>query len=77
MTTYEFDWKDTIHGRIEIDAENGVEAERLFRQMCPKERLVMSAIENDKGTLTIKYVDNGIGDIQTADEWSKTWKNIY
>ena len=27
---YLFDWKDTIHGQIEIEADSGVEAERLF-----------------------------------------------
>ena len=33
MAAYKFDWKDVVHGQIEIEAENGVEAERLFREM--------------------------------------------
>ena len=32
---------------------------------------------SDRETLHIKYVDNGIGDIQTPEEWSQTWKQIY
>ena len=40
--TYTFDWKDVVHGQIEIEAESGVEAERLFREMSLKQRLASS-----------------------------------
>ncbi len=73
---YKFDWKDIIHGQLEIDAENGVEAEKLFKEMSLKKRLALSTISSDEGTLDIKYVDNGIGDIHTLEEWSKNWKHI-
>ncbi len=73
---YKFDWKDIIHGQLEIDAENGVEAEKLFKEMSLKKRLALSTTSSDEGTLNIKYVDNGIGDIHTLEEWSKKWKHI-
>lgn len=76
MNKYTFNWKDTIHGQIEIEAYNGVEAERLFREMSLEKRLATSLTDTDKDTLHIKYVDNGLGDIQTPEEWSKTWKQI-
>ena len=76
VNKYKFDWEDTIHGQIEIEAENGVEAERLFREMSLEKRLATSKTDTDKVTLHIKYVDNGLGDIHSADEWSDTWKKI-
>ena len=45
---YKFDWKDTIHGQIEIEAASGVEAERLFREMNTAQRLRASFIDADK-----------------------------
>ena len=73
---YKFDWKDVIHGQIEIEAENGIEAEQLLQEMSLEKRLALSSTSSDKGTLSIKYVDNGIGDIHTLEEWSKNWKHI-
>ena len=76
MNKYTFYWKDIIHGQTEIEADNGVEAERLFRERNLEKRLAASQIDNDKDTLHVKYVDNGIGDIKTTDEWSNIWKQI-
>lgn len=74
--TYTFDWKDVVHGQIAIDAENGVEAERLFREMSLEQRLAASNVGVDKDTLDIKFVDVGFGDIRTKEEWNKAWKQI-
>ena len=74
--TYTFDWKDVVHGKIEIEAENGIEAERLFREMPLEQRLAASNVGVDKDTLDIKFVDVGFGDIQTPEEWEDTWKGI-
>ena len=57
MAAYKFDWKDVVHGQIEIEAENGVEAERLFREMPLEQRLAASNVGVDKDTLDIKFVD--------------------
>ncbi len=74
--TYTFNWKDVVHGQIEIDAENGVEAERLFREMSLEQRLAASNVGVDKDTLDIKFVDVGFGDIRTKEEWNEAWKQI-
>ncbi len=73
---YKFDWKDVIHGQIEIEAKNGVEAEKLLQEMSLENRLALSTTSSDEDTFNIKYVDNGIGDIHTSEEWSKNWKHI-
>ena len=74
--TYTFDWKDVVHGQIEIDAENGIEAERLFREMSLEQRLASSNVGVDKDTLDIKFVADGFGDIRTKEEWNEAWKQI-
>ena len=38
MTKYKFDWQDVVHGQIDIEADNGVEAEQLFREMSLEKR---------------------------------------
>ena len=73
--TYTFDWKDVVHGQIEIEAENGIEAERLFNEMSLEQRIAASKIGADKNTLDIKFVDVGFGDIQTPEEWEDTFKH--
>ena len=73
---YVFDWKDTIHGHIEIEADSGVEAERLFREMNAVQRLKASFIDADKDTLEVKFVDAGLGDVHTAEEWNNDIKHF-
>ena len=74
--TYKFDWTDVVHGQVEIEAENGFEAERLFREMTVEQRLKASSIDVDKNTLEIKFVDAGLGDVHTAEEWNDDIRHI-
>ena len=71
---YVFDWKDTIHGQIEIEAACGVEAEQIFRKMKLQDRLSASQIDADKDTLKIKFVDLGFSDLLTHKEWEEDLK---
>ena len=48
---YRFDWKDIVHGHIEIEADSGVEADRMFCEMTPEQRIRLWAIDADKYTL--------------------------
>ena len=73
---YVFDWKDTIHGQIEIEADSGVEAEGLFREMNAAQRLKASSIDAGKDTLRVKFVDAGLGDVHTAEEWNDGIKHF-
>ena len=74
--TYKFDWTDVVHGQVEIEAKNGVEAERLFRDMSLERRLKASSIDAEKYTLEIKFVDAGLGDVHTLGEWNNVIKHI-
>ena len=74
--TYTFDWKDVVHGQVEIEAESGVQAETLFREMSLEQRLKASSIDADKDTLEIKFVDAGLGDVLTFEEWNNGIKHI-
>ena len=54
--TYTFDWKDVVHGQIEIEAENGIEAGRLFREMSLKQRLAASEVGVVGALLFSKFI---------------------
>ena len=43
--------------------------------MTLEQRLAASNIGADKNTLDIKFVDVGVGDIQTPEEWEDTFKH--
>ena len=74
--TYKFDWTHVINGQIEIEAKNGVEAEKLFREMTIEQRLSASKLDTTDDALTIRYVDSGLGDIHTNEEWQNDFKQI-
>ena len=74
--TYKFDWTHVINGQIEIEAKNGVEAEKLFRDMTTKQRLSSSKLDVNNDALKIRYVDAGLGDVHTAEEWQNDFKQI-
>ena len=77
MATYSFDWTDVVQGKIEIEASSSKDAERIFRELSLSERLNRSDLDSEKSTLKIRFVDVGLGDIQTEAEWEDTWKKIY
>ena len=56
MTKYRFDWKDVIHGTIEIEAICGNDAEEKLLNMPLKDLLKNSNSKNGK----IKVVKNKI-----------------
>ena len=73
---FKFNWTHVIKGQIEIQAKNGVEAERLFREMATKQRLSSSKLDVNNEALKIRYVDPGLGDVHTAEEWQRNLKHI-
>ena len=76
MGTYKFDWQDIVHGQIEIEAESGVEAEKILHEMKLQERINLSEVGVDKDTLKIKFVDLGFDDLLTAEEWKDGLKQF-
>ncbi len=77
MTIYSFDWTDIVQGKIEIEASSSKDAEKKFRELSLSERLKRSDLDSEKSTLKIRFVDVGLGDIQTEAEWEDIWKKIY
>lgn len=70
---FKFDWETVVRGEIEIDAENGQEAERLFRQMSASEKMKKSITTVDAEAAQIKFIDFDWCDTVTYDEWKKNW----
>ncbi len=65
MATYSFDWTDIVQGTIEIEASSSKDAEKIFRELSLSERLNRSDLDSEKSSLKIRFVDVGLGDIQT------------
>ena len=77
MDTYKFDWKEEIHGSLEIQAENGIQAEEKFKEMSVNELLKRSQTGSDGNTRAIKFVDAGIHfQSLSKEEWNKIKKNF-
>ena len=76
MNKYRFDWQDIVQGNIEVDADSGVEAERVFSEMKLQQRLKASNLDADKDTLKIKFVDVGFDDLLTLEEWNDGLKHV-
>ena len=72
METYKIDWKDVIYGSIEIDAENGLDAENQLMNMSLKELLEKSSTGSDKIDREIRFVNAGqLLEPMTIEEWDK------
>ena len=59
METYRFDWKDVVHGTIEIEALCGNDAEEILMNMSLKELLENSQHASDKSEREIRFADAG------------------
>ena len=75
MDTYKIDWKDVVYGSIEIDAENGLDAENKLMNMSLKELLDKSSTGSDKADREIRFVSPGkLLDPMSVEEWDKQKK---
>ena len=72
MEKYKIDWKDLVYGTIEIDAENGSDAENKFMNMSLKELLEKSSTGSDKIDREIRFVSPcDFLEPMTIEEWDK------
>ena len=72
METYKIDWKDVVYGTIEIDAENGLDAENKLMNMSLKELLEKSSTGSEKIDREIRFVYAGqLLEPMTSEEWDK------
>ena len=56
MSSYRFDFKEVIHGTLEIEAEHGVEAEQKFMDMSLRDLLQHSNHTSDGTERKIRFV---------------------
>ena len=56
MTKYRFDWKDVIHGSIEIEANCGNDAEDILMNMSLKDLLKTSGFVIDRALLHFFFI---------------------
>ena len=77
MTKYRFDWKDVIHGSIEIEANCGKDAEDIFMNMSFRDLLKHSQHNADKKEREIRFADAG-QHFQSLDQddWNKLKENL-
>ena len=73
MTKYRFDWKDVIHGSIEIEANCGNDAEEILMNMSLKDLLKNSQHNTDRNERGIRFVDAG-QHFQSLDQ--DDWNNL-
>ena len=77
MTKYRFDWKDVIHGTIEIEANCGNDAEEILMNMSLKDLLKSSHHSSDKKERAIRFADAG-QHFQSLDkdDWNDLKENL-
>ena len=75
MALYKFDWTATISGTIEIDAQNGLEADEIFNFYADRELVQRSEILPDKYSRIVRFVTAGQVEVYTAEEWDNFWKD--
>ena len=77
MTKYRFDWKDVIHGTIEIEANCGNDAEEILMNMSLKDLLKSSQHSSDKMEREIRFADAG-QHFQSLDkdDWNNLKENL-
>ena len=74
MNSYKFDWKNTVTGTIELEAENGTLAEEKLMNMTLKELLEKSKYVSDDKGREIRFVDTNDSFIDSMEE--KEWKEL-
>ena len=77
MGKYRFDWKDVIHGSIEIEANCGNDAEQILMNMPLKDLLKNSQHNSDKNEREIRFADAGLH-FQSLDkeDWNKLKESL-
>ena len=77
MNKYRFDWKDVIHGTIEIDAQCGNDAEEILMNMSLRDLLKNSQFNSDKKEREIRFADAGLHfQSLDKDDWNKLKENL-
>lgn len=70
---FTFDWEQVVRGEIEIDAENGQQAQAIFQQMSLSQRIDKSVLANSNDSSKIHFVDFDWTDTVTYEEWKSDW----
>ena len=77
MKVYKFDWRNMIHGMIEIEEVNGTEAEEKLMQLSLNDLLARSQYESDSSLREIRFADAGhYFQSLDKDDWNELKENL-
>ena len=69
---FQFDWKESVAGSVEIEADSGRHAEEIFRSMSRADLLEKSFKIRSAG-IGIDFIDNRLTGMVTHQEWKNDW----
>ena len=69
---FQFDWKESVSGSVEIEAESGRHAAAIFKSMSRIELLEKSSELRSTG-VDIDFIDNRLTGMVTYEEWKNDW----
>ena len=69
---FQFDWKESLSGSVEIEAESGRHAEAIFKSMSRIDRLEKSSELRSTG-VDIDFINNRLTGMVTHEEWKNDW----
>ena len=70
---FQFDWKESVSGSVEIEAESGRHAEAIFKAMSRIDLLEKSSELRSTG-VDIDFIDNRLTGMVTHEEWKCNWR---
>ena len=76
MTRYKFDWKTITFGSINISAENGLEADAIFKSMTIQELIKSSQTHSSNEDIEIRFVKGELDEEYSSEEWDKFGKGL-
>ena len=90
MDTYKIDWKDVVHGSIEIEASSSSEALEKFKSISKGELYKKSNWDTDGKEVKVKFIENKDSPFdaytpnemeshgkERIQEWDTFWRSLY
>ena len=73
---YQFDWKTIVYGSIKIDANNGSEAEKIFKSMKLEDLVNLSQTYYSKEDIALRFVKGDLDAEYSSEEWERFGRGL-